>query len=59
MNQRDLIEAELHQARNYRREARRREAKNPQLAALLEEWGSKSESRAETLRSGPLFRRGE
>lgn len=59
MNRRDLIEAELHSARTYRREAKKRRAKYPAAADQLETWAAASEARAETLRCGPLWARAE
>ncbi len=59
MNRRDLIEGELHQARTYRREAKRRRAKYPELADQLERYADASELRAEAFRSGPLWDRGQ
>lgn len=59
MTRLDLIAQEQDAARNYYREAKRRRAKNPALADLLEGWAQASEARAETLRCGPLFLRAE
>jgi hypothetical protein len=59
MNRRDLIENEQHQARTYRREAKRRRAKYPELADQLDRFAEASEMRVETFRSGPLWDRGQ
>ena len=59
MNKFDLIQNELHAARTYRREAKRRRAKYPAAADLLDRWADASTARAETLRSGPLWERSE
>lgn len=59
MTRQDMIAAERTIAANYRREAKRRRLKNPVLADLLESWAAASEGRLETLRCGPLFRKGE
>lgn len=58
MNRQDLIANETHAAATYRREAKRRRAKNPPLADQLDRWADASLSRAETLRVGPLFDKG-
>lgn len=59
MNRLDLIANERHQAAAYFREAKRRRAKNPALADQLESWAQASMARAETMRCGPLWERGE
>lgn len=59
MTRDDMIARERETAANYRREAKRRRPKNPVLADLLEGWAAASEGRLETLRCGPLFRKGE
>ncbi len=51
----DLFRNERHQAAAYRREAKRRAAKNPALAERLNEWAEASDRRAECMRAGPLF----
>ncbi len=55
MNRRDLIANEMHQAATYRREAKSRRSKNPELAAQFLRWAEASVARAEQMRSGPLF----
>jgi hypothetical protein len=59
MTRQDMITAEQDQARNYRREAKRRRTKNPALATMLDTWAQASEARVEAMRCGPLFGRSE
>lgn len=58
MNKSDMIAQERHMAAAYRREARARRKKYPELASLLESWGDASTARAERMRCGPLFGQG-
>jgi len=51
----DMIARERETAASYRREAKRRRARNPVLADQLEHWAAASDGRVETLRCGPLF----
>jgi len=55
MNRRDLIANEMHQAATYRREAKSRRSRNPDLAAQMVRWAEASIARAEQMRAGPLF----
>jgi len=50
-----MIARERETAATYRREAKRRRRKNAALADELERWADASDSRAERMRSGPLF----
>jgi len=51
-----MIANEAHQAALYRREAKKRRAKNPALADQLDAWADASDRRIAALRYGPLFR---
>lgn len=55
MNRADLIASERAMAAAYRREAKRRERRYPQLASRLLTWAQASDARAEEMRCGPLF----
>lgn len=55
MTRQDMISNEAHQAALYRREAKKRRAKNPALADQLDAWAAASMARAEKMRVGPLF----
>jgi len=55
MTRHDMIANETHQAALYRREAKKRRAKNPALADQLDAWAIASMARAEQMRVGPLF----
>lgn len=55
MTRQDMISNEAHQAALYRREAKKRRAKNAALADQLDAWAAASMARAELMRVGPLF----
>ena len=55
MTRHDMIARERETAATYRREAKRRRRKNAALADELERWADASDSRAERMRSGPVF----